>query len=217
MTQISQDKIDLLYKTLSLNNPNPKSELHFNSAYTLLIATILSAQSTDKSVNIATEALFKVANTPIKMVELGVNGVTPYIKSIGLYKSKARHIIDASKMLLDEFDSAVPGNITDLLKLPGVGQKTANVVLNVWFNKPVIPVDTHVFRVSKRLGLSNGSTPKIVENDLLKTVPKKYAKDAHHLLLLHGRYICTARSPKCNNCVICDICLFKQQLQNNLS
>lgn len=212
MTKLLQEKISLLYKTLSLKNPSPKSELCFSSAYTLLIATILSAQATDKSVNIATEQLFKVADTPEKMIELGEDGLTPYIKSIGLYKSKARHIIETSKMILDKFGGVIPSNKSDLMTLAGVGAKTANVVLNVWFNQNTIPVDTHVYRVARRTGLSCGETTAEVESDLLKSVPAIYAHDAHHLLLLHGRYTCRARHPKCNECVIKDICAANNDL-----
>lgn len=200
--------ISEIFKRLQSQNPEPKPELDYTSAYTLLVAVVLSAQATDKSVNLATRELFSVADTPEKMVALGQEKLIPYIKPIGLYKNKSKHVIDLSRVLMDEYDSVVPDRMEDLVRLPGVGRKTANVVLNVWFRKPTMPVDTHVFRVSSRLGLSSGTTPEKVEKDLLSIVPEEYALHAHHWLLLHGRYTCLARNPKCTECILCDLCSF---------
>ena len=197
-----------IFRRLQSQNPDPKPELDYTSAYTLLVAVVLSAQATDKSVNLATRELFSVADTPEKMVALGQEELISYIKSIGLYKNKSKHVIDLSRVLMDEYGSVVPDRMEDLVRLPGVGRKTANVVLNVWFRKPTMPVDTHVFRVSSRLGLSSGTTPEKVEKDLLSIVPEEYALHAHHWLLLHGRYTCLARNPKCAECILCDLCSF---------
>ena len=187
-------------------NPNPKSELEYVNPYTLLVAVVLSAQATDKSVNLATRDLFKAADTPQKMLALGEQGLIPYIKSIGLYRSKAAHIIKLSEQLIKDFDSTVPDDRDKLMTLAGVGRKTANVVLNVIFHKPTMPVDTHLLRICPKIGLAEGSTPEQVEQSLLERIPPQYLQDAHHWLLLHGRYICTARNPKCNECIINDIC-----------
>lgn len=191
---------------LKAANPSPKSELEYVNPYTLLVAVVLSAQATDKSVNLATGPLFKVADTPQKMLELGEQGLIPYIKSIGLYRSKAAHIIKLSEQLIQNFDSKVPDDRDKLMTLAGVGRKTANVVLNVIFHKPTMPVDTHLLRICPKIGLAQGSTPEQVEQSLLERIPPQYLQDAHHWLLLHGRYICTARNPKCNECIIADIC-----------
>ena len=187
-------------------NPNPKSELEYVNPYTLLVAVVLSAQATDKSVNLATRDLFKAADTPQKMLALGEQGLIPYIKSIGLYRSKAAHIIKLSEQLIKDFDSTVPDDRDKLMTLAGVGRKTANVVLNVIFHKPTMPVDTHLLRICPKIGLAEGSTPEQVEQSLLERIPPQYLQDAHHWLLLHGRYICTARNPKCDECIINDIC-----------
>ena len=170
------------------------------------MAVALSAQTTDKSVNKATEALFKIADTPEKMAALGEEKLISYIKSIGLYKNKAKHVIAMSKMLISDFNSTVPDNREDLEKLPGVGRKTANVVLNVIFNKPTMPVDTHLLRISPKIGLAEGTTPLEVEKSLLERIPAQYLEHAHHWLILHGRYICTARNPKCEECPISHLC-----------
>lgn len=187
-------------------NPNPQCELNFSNAYTLLVAVVLSAQSTDKGVNKATEELFKVADTPQKMLDLGEEGLKNYIKTIGLYNNKAKSIMSLSKDLVEKFKGEVPHNRESLESLAGVGRKTANVVLNVWFGEPTVAVDTHVFRVAHRLELSNGKTPLDVEKDLLKVLPKEYAKNANHWLVLFGRYTCKAQKPDCGNCPLVHLC-----------
>ena len=171
-----------------------------------MVAVVLSAQATDKSVNLATKELFKIADTPQKMLELGEENLTEYIKSIGLYRNKAKNVIGLSKMLLEDFNGIVPDSMENLVKLPGVGRKTANVVLNVIFNKPTMPVDTHLLRVSPKIGLAEGTTPEQVEQSLLKRIPAEYMQNAHHWILLHGRYVCTAKNSKCDECVINDLC-----------
>jgi len=198
--------ISEIYKRLQAQNPEPASELDYVNAYTLLVAVVLSAQATDKSVNIATEPLFKIVTTPEQMVALGEEKLITYIKSIGLYKNKAKHVIALSEKLISDFNSEVPQSREELMSLPGVGQKTANVVQNVIFKMPTMPVDTHIFRVSHRIGLSEGKTPEKVEEDLLKITPEEFGINAHHWLLLHGRYVCTAKNPKCETCVISDFC-----------
>ncbi len=187
-------------------NPNPQCELNFSNAYTLLVAVVLSAQSTDKGVNKATEELFKVVDTPQKMLDLGEDGLKKHIKTIGLYNNKAKSIMSLSKDLVEKFNGEVPHNRESLESLAGVGRKTANVVLNVWFDEPTIAVDTHVFRVAHRLELSNGKTPLDVEKDLLKVLPKEYAKNANHWLVLFGRYTCKAQKPDCGNCPLVHLC-----------
>ncbi|MBO4628730.1 MAG: endonuclease III [Treponema sp.] len=191
---------------LKAQNPSPKSELDYVNPYTLLVAVVLSAQATDKSVNLATRELFKVADTPQKMLKLGEAGLIPYIKSIGLYKNKAANIIKLSQQLIDDFDSQVPDTREKLMTLRGVGRKTANVVLNVIFHKPTMPVDTHLLRICPKIGLAEGTTPEQVEQSLLERIPPEYLEHAHHWLLLHGRYVCTARNPRCKECIINDIC-----------
>ena len=203
---LSESQIIEVFDIFKKANPEPKSELNYTNPYTLLVAVALSAQTTDKSVNKATESLFKIADTPEKMVALGEEKLISYIKSIGLYKNKAKHVIEMSKMLISDFGSKVPDNREDLEKLPGVGRKTANVVLNVIFNKPTMPVDTHLLRISPKIGLAEGKTPLEVEKSLLKRIPPQYLEHAHHWLILHGRYICTARNPKCEECPINHIC-----------
>lgn len=206
MKFLSSAEITEIFLRLQKSNPDPKPELDYRNAFTLLVAVVLSAQATDKSVNLATKDLFEAADTPEKMAALGEEGLIPYIRAIGLYKNKAKHVIGLSKKLISDFNSEVPQSREDLMSLPGVGQKTANVVQNVFFKMPTMPVDTHIFRVSHRLGLSDGTTPNKVEEDLLKLVPEEYAYHAHHWLLLHGRYTCTARNPKCENCPLADMC-----------
>ena len=203
---LTPEQITQVMERLKAANPNPKSELEYVNPYTLLVAVVLSAQATDKSVNLATKELFKVADTPQKMLKLGEEGLIPYIKSIGLYKSKAAHIIKLSEQLIQNFDSTVPDDRDKLMTLAGVGRKTANVVLNVIFHRPTMPVDTHLLRICPKIGLAEGTTPEQVEQSLLERIPQQYLQDAHHWLLLHGRYICTARNPKCNECIIKDIC-----------
>ncbi len=191
---------------LQAQNPNPKSELNFTTPFELIVAVALSAQATDKSVNIATEKLFAVANTPAAIAALGEEGLIPYIKTIGLYKSKAKHVAAMAKILHDTYHDEVPQDFEKLVTLPGVGRKTANVVLNVAFGEPRIAVDTHIFRVANRTGFAKGKTPDEVEAKLYKVVPKAYLKDAHHYLLLHGRYCCKARNPECERCVVAEFC-----------
>ena len=187
-------------------NPAPVSELEYVNPFTLLVAVVLSAQTTDKGVNKATGPLFKVADTPEKMLALGEEGLISYIKTIGLYKNKAKHVMGLSRKLIDDFGSKVPGTREELMTLPGVGRKTANVVLNVIFHEPTMPVDTHLLRVAPKIGLAEGNTPETVEKSLLERIPPEFLHDAHHWILLHGRYVCTARSPKCEECIINDIC-----------
>ncbi len=206
MFLLQQEEIKEIFERFKKENPNPTSELKWTSSFTLLVSVVLSAQATDKSVNKATESLYKIADTPQKILSLGEDNLISYIKSIGLYKSKAKHIIELSKMLISEFDSKIPDNLEDLIKLPGVGRKTANVVLNVLFNKPTMPVDTHLLRISPKIGLAQGSTPLEIEKSLCARIPQEYMNHAHHWLILHGRYICTARNPHCENCIINDIC-----------
>lgn len=200
-----------IMRRLAAVRPNPKSELEYKNPFELLVAVVLSAQATDKSVNIATRKLFPVANTPQAVVALGIDGLIPYIKTIGLYKNKAKHVIALSQKLIDEFHGVVPDDRQALESLPGVGRKTANVVLNVAFGHPTIAVDTHIFRVSNRTGFAPGKTPEEVEKKLLKFVPEEFKKDSHHWLLLHGRYCCKAINPECTHCPIADLCEFKKK------
>lgn len=195
-----------IFQRFQQRNPNPTTELNYNSNFELLIAVILSAQATDVSVNKATEKLFKKYNTPEKIYKLGETKLKEYIKTIGLFNSKAKNVILTCKALIDNHNSIVPNNRKDLEALPGVGRKTANVVLNTAFGEPTMAVDTHIFRLSNRLGLAPGKNVLEVEQNLLKKVPKKYLQDAHHWLILHGRYICLARKPKCNECFLTDLC-----------
>lgn len=198
-----------IFRRLSLSIPEPKTELCHHSTFELLIAVILSAQATDKGVNLATAKLFPVANTPQAILALGVEGLETYIKTIGLYRSKARNVIATCEKLIQLHGGKVPASREALEQLPGVGRKTANVILNSAFGQPTIAVDTHIYRLGNRIGLAPGKTPLDVEKKLLKTVPKNYLMDAHHLLILHGRYVCTARKPQCGACVINDLCEFK--------
>ena len=199
-------KVETVFARLSAIMPEPKTELDFVNPYTLVVAVALSAQATDVGVNKATKALFEVADTPEKMLALGEEGLIPYIASIGLYRTKAKNVIAAARMLVNQHGGQVPLNRKDLQALPGVGRKTASVVLNELDIEPAIAVDTHVFRVSHRLGLANGSTPDKVEDQLHQIVPKKWLAKAHHWLILHGRYTCLAQRPKCAGCVLADIC-----------
>ncbi len=206
MRLLTANEMDEVFGRFYKRNPNPKSELEWKNPFTLLVAVVLSAQATDKSVNKATEKLFSVADTPQKMLALGTEGLIPYIRSIGLYNTKAEHIIALSQKLIDEFGGEIPDDRKKLMTLPGVGRKTANVVLNVVFGKPTMPVDTHLLRISPKIGLAEGTTPEQVELSLLSRIPEKYLKDAHHWILLHGRYVCTAHNPKCGECPINDLC-----------
>ncbi len=200
-----------LFERLRAANPHPTTELHYRTPYQLLVAVILSAQATDRSVNQATERLFRVADTPEKMVALGEEGLKRYINRIGLYNNKAKHIIAMSRILLERYGGRVPQRREELEALPGVGRKTANVVLNTAFGQPTIAVDTHIFRVANRTGLAPGKTPLAVEKKLLRVVPAEFRKDAHHWLILHGRYVCTARRPRCGECLICDLCEYRHK------
>ena len=200
-----------IFSRLKKQNPEPTTELNYTSPFELLIAVILSAQATDKSVNKATEKLFPVANTPQALLDLGEEGLKQHIKTIGLFNSKAKNIIKTCQILLDQHQSQVPTNRIELQKLPGVGRKTANVILNTAFGEPTIAVDTHIFRVANRTKLAPGKTVLDVENKLLKVVPKQFMKDAHHWLILHGRYTCVARKPKCGQCIIEDLCEYKHK------
>jgi endonuclease-3 len=192
-------------------NPNPECELNYSNAFTLLVAVVLSAQTTDKGVNRATTELFKIADTPQKMVDLGEEKLISYIRTIGLFNNKAKNIIALSQALIDKFGGNVPDNREDLETLPGVGRKTANVVLNVWYKKPTLAVDTHVMRISHRLNFSQGKTPLDIELDLLKVLPDKYVINANHWLVLFGRYICKAQRPECNKCPIANYCACKDK------
>jgi endonuclease-3 len=195
-----------IYERLREAIPNPKSELEHETPFELLVAVVLSAQATDKGVNKATAKLFPVANTPQAIVKLGVDGLIPYVQSIGLYRNKAKNVVALSEQLLREHGGNVPDDFDALSKLPGVGRKTANVVLNVAFGRPTIPVDTHVFRVANRTKLAPGDDPEEVEAKLLKFTPDDFKPIAHHLLILHGRYVCVARLPRCPECAINDLC-----------
>ena len=199
------------FQRLQAHIPEPKTELNYRNPFELLIAVILSAQATDISVNLATDKLYPVANTPETIAALGIAGLTPYIKSIGLYNSKAKNVIKTCEILIQQHGSVVPQTRTALEALPGVGRKTANVVLNTAFGQPTIAVDTHIFRVSNRTGLAPGKTVLAVEKALLKRVPDEYKLDAHHYLILHGRYTCIARKPRCGACVVEDLCQYKKK------
>ena len=201
--------IESFFATLKAANPQPVTELEYTSVFELLCAVLLSAQATDVSVNKATRQLFPVANTPQKMLALGQEGLEGYIKTIGLYRSKAKHLMQACRMLVEHHGGEVPRSRAALEALPGVGRKTANVILNTAFGQPTIAVDTHIFRLGNRIGLAPGRTPLEVEQKLLKAVPRQYLHDAHHLLILHGRYVCVARKPKCGECVIRDLCQYQ--------
>lgn len=199
--------IDQVFRIFQTENPEPETELESTNAYTLLVAVMLSAQATDKSVNLATRNLFPVADTPEKMLALGEENLIPLIRSIGLYRAKARNIIQTSRLLVENFGSKVPATRSELLTLPGVGRKTANVILNVLYGQKTMPVDTHILRIAPRIGLAAGTTPDAVEEELCRVIPDRYMKHAHHWLVLHGRYVCTARSPKCSECCIRSVCL----------
>jgi endonuclease-3 len=198
-----------IFTRLRAANPSPRTELVYRSPYELLVAVVLSAQATDKSVNLATARLFEVASTPAQMVALGSEGLEGYIRTIGLYRTKAKNVIALSRILLEQHGGEVPAEREALEKLPGVGRKTANVVLNTAFGEPTVAVDTHIFRVANRTGLAPGKDPLEVESKLLKLTPPEFLRDAHHWLILHGRYICVARKPKCGRCPIRDLCDFK--------
>jgi endonuclease III len=202
------------FARLKAENPHPKTELEYSSSFELLIAVLLSAQATDKGVNLATRKLFKAANSPSKMLELGHDRVVEHIKTIGLFRSKAKHVMETCQILVDQHQGQIPEDRAALEGMPGVGRKTANVVLNTAFGWPTMAVDTHIFRVGNRTGLGKGKTPLAVETQLLKRVPKTYMLHAHHWLILHGRYICKARSPDCWRCPVADLCSFRPKTKH---
>jgi len=200
-----------IFERFRAANPHPKTELAYRTPFELLVAVVLSAQATDKSVNLATAKLFPVANTPLKMVDLGEDRLREYIKTIGLFRTKAGNVIQLSRLLLQNFDGEIPRTREQLETLPGVGRKTANVVLNTAFGQPTMAVDTHILRVANRTGLGPGKDPLEVEQKLLKFTPPEFLKDAHHWLILHGRYVCVARQPKCPQCPIRDLCDYRNK------
>lgn len=203
--------IEHLFSTLQSIDPEPKTELNYKTEFELLIAVLLSAQSTDVGVNKVTYKLYPVANTPQGFIDLGEEKLKSYISSLGLYNSKAKHAMETARILVNNFGGEVPKTRKELESLPGVGRKTANVVLNVLFGEPTMAVDTHIFRVSNRTGLARGKTPLAVEQKLLKVIPKQYMQHAHHWLILHGRYTCTARKPKCHSCPINEECMWPEK------
>lgn len=211
---MNKQKRTEIFTRLRAENPQPTTELNYSSAFELLVAVALSAQATDKGVNKATDKLFPVANTPEAIYALGEDGLKKHIKTIGLFNSKARHIIKACKILIDNHNSEVPKNRAELEALPGVGRKTANVILNTAFGHPTIAVDTHIFRVSNRTKIAPGKTVLEVEKKLEKFIPKEFKLDAHHWLILQGRYVCVARKPKCEACIIEDLCEYKDKVYN---
>jgi endonuclease-3 len=208
---MNKSKVIEIFSRFQKASPEPKTELEFTNPFTMLVAVVLSAQATDKGVNKATPALFKAADTPQKMVALGEDKIRDYVKTIGLFNAKAKNIFLLSKKLVEEFGGKVPEDRDALQSLPGVGRKTANVVLNCAFGHPTMAVDTHVFRVSNRIGLAKSKTPEDTEEQLMKAIPKEFMQHAHHWLILHGRYTCVARKPKCAECLIVDLCEFKEK------
>ena len=208
---LNKQKRVAIFERLKAQNPHPTTELIYHSPFELLVAVVLSAQATDVSVNKATEKLFAVANTPEAILKLGLSGLKKHIKSIGLYNAKAANILKTCKILLEQHQGQVPDNREALEQLPGVGRKTANVILNTAFGQPAIAVDTHIFRVSNRTGIAPGKNVLEVENKLLKFVPDEYKHDAHHWLILHGRYVCLARKPRCGECIIYNLCEWKEK------
>ncbi len=210
---MTPDTADKIFEILSAENPSPQTELNYTSPYTLLVAVVLSAQSTDAGVNKATKALFQKVRTPEDMLALGEDGLTEHIKTIGLYKGKAKNVIALSKMLIEDFGGRIPDTRDDLQKLPGVGRKTANVILNIVYGQPTIAVDTHIFRVANRTGLASGKTPDAVEAGLENIIPERWREHAHHWLILHGRYICKARKPHCAVCPISALCAWPEKAE----
>lgn len=210
-SRLSAETISEIFRRFFENDPDPRGELEHSNPYTLLVAVVLSAQATDAGVNKATRGLFAKADTPEKMVALGEDRVREFIKTIGLYRNKARNVIALSEQLIAEHASTVPQDRDVLETLPGVGRKTANVVMNVAFGQPTMAVDTHVFRIANRIGLSTGKTPIEVEEDLIRVIPPAYGVPAHHWLILHGRYVCKARKPECPRCLIKDLCLYREK------
>lgn len=208
---MTREKIREFFRRLAAANPNPTTELEYGSPFQLLVAVVLSAQATDKSVNLATRGLFAAAPTPEAMVSLGEERVAEHIRTIGLYRNKARNTVSLSRQLLERHRGEVPHDRISLEALPGVGRKTANVVLNTIFGDPVMAVDTHIFRLSNRTGLAPGKDVLAIEKVLMRRIPKEYLKDAHHWLILHGRYVCTARKPRCGSCLVRDLCDFRDK------
>jgi len=208
---MTPEKIDALFSRFEAADPHPTSELDYTNPFTLLVAVVLSAQSTDVGVNKATAKLFKAADTPERMVALGEDGIKEHIKTIGLFNNKAKNVYALSKALIEDHAGEVPRDREALEALPGVGRKTANVVLNTAFGEPVIAVDTHLFRVAHRLGLAQGKTPRAVEDRLMEVIPERYRRHAHHWLILHGRYTCKARKPDCPRCVVRDLCPYPEK------
>mgnify|MGYP006192366747 CR=1 FL=1 len=209
---MKKDAIFEFFRRLAEDNPAPETELEYGNAFQLVVAVALSAQATDVGVNKATRALFKDVQTPVQMVELGEDGLKHHIKTIGLFNSKAKNVIALSQLLIDEFGGEVPATREELVRLPGVGRKTANVVLNCWFGQETFAVDTHIFRVGNRTGLAPGKTPEAVEAKLEKRVPAPFRLGAHHWLILHGRYVCKARTPECWRCKVADLCSFRKKV-----
>jgi endonuclease-3 len=208
---MNKKKIEALFTRFRAQNPHPTTELIYHSTFELLIAVMLSAQATDKSVNKATAELFRVANTPQGILDLGLDQLKEYIKTIGLYNNKALNVIKTCELLIQNYHGEVPKTREALESLPGVGRKTANVILNTAFGQPTMAVDTHIFRVANRTGIAPAKTPLAVELGLLKNIPSEFQQDAHHWLILHGRYVCVARLPKCYRCIICDLCEYKNK------
>jgi endonuclease-3 len=211
---MNKKKVGAIFARLKSLNPNPTTELEYSTPFELLVAVVLSAQATDKSVNLATRTLFKHANTPQAIANLGIAGLSEYIKTIGLYNTKAKNVIELCRILLKQHGGEVPQEREALEALPGVGRKTANVILNTAFGQPTIAVDTHIFRVANRTGLAPGEDVRAVEDHLLKVVPPEYVHDAHHWLILHGRYTCVARKPKCPECPILELCEYREKTRS---
>ncbi len=211
--QLSYHKIHEIFSRFQASEPEPKGELHHTNAFTLVVAVALSAQATDAGVNKATAKLFEIADTPQKMLDLGEDGLIAHIKTIGLFRNKAKNVIKLSRILVDEYGGVVPSSRAALQSLPGVGRKTANVVLNMWWHQPAQAVDTHIFRVGNRTGIAPGRNVDVVERALEDNIPAEFQLHAHHWLILHGRYICVARKPKCGACLIRDLCPFEDKTQ----
>lgn len=207
---LERDEIIEVFERFKKNNPEPKSELVAPNDYCLLVSVVLSAQATDKSVNAATKELYRVADTPQKMVELGKDKLLSYIRTIGLANTKSDHVISLSRKLISDFNSEIPSTMDELMSLSGVGRKTANVIMNVVYHKPTMPVDTHLMRICPKIGLAKGSNPLAVEESLLKRIPMEYMNHAHHWLILHGRYVCKARKCECESCIIRDLCMHNE-------
>lgn len=209
---MTRQQCQAIFERLRAANPQPTTELGYSTPFELLVAVILSAQATDKSVNKATASLFAVARTPEAMLELGEDGLKGHIRTIGLFNTKAKNILESCRILLAKHGGQVPANREDLERLPGVGRKTANVILNTAFGQPTMAVDTHIFRLANRTGLAPGPTPRAVEDGLLRVVPTEFLRDAHHWLILHGRYVCLARRPRCGACLIADLCNYPEKV-----